>query len=336
MIDFHRLRLEEVEIPVLSEGEALIKVNYIGICGSDLHIYEGLHPFAKPPMVLGHEFYGQLYDINSKDITHLQKGDRVTGHPLTSCGYCEHCMGGRHNLCSQIAIYGVHRDGCQMEYVKIAANRLVKIDSAVDAQVAALTEPLAVAVHDIHRSGLVTGDSVFIIGAGTIGLLLAILAEFSGAGTVVLSDIDPFRINFARELGFTALKPTDPQFDQQLRALADDKGFQRVFEASGTQSGCDLMTRYTRSGGTVVLIGIPNRSFNVDIVSIVLRELDVKGVRIHPFNAFKAAAEIINQNRINHKLIKIISKVYTLEDTEKAFKTLQTDKTIIKALINVS
>lgn len=336
MTAFNEMSIQEEPIPELKEGEALIKVKYVGVCGSDVHIFEGKHPTAKPPMVLGHEFYGELADIKSTKVTGFSIGDRVSGHPLNSCGYCEHCMSGHENLCKNVSIYGVHKDGCYAEYVKIKAERLVKLNKEADPEVTALLEPLAVAVHDIRRSGLQAGEDIFIIGAGTIGLMLAVMAEYNGAGKIILTDVDEKRIAFGREMGYTVLNALDPDYDAKVSALSGGKGFKRVFEVSGTQAGWDNMTKACGSGGTIVLIGIPNQGFKVDVVSVVLREIELKGVRIHPYNHFRAAAEILNQGKINNKLKKLVSRVYPVENVSQAFKDIHNDKTIVKALIQFS
>lgn len=336
MSAFGKMKIEKMDIPTLEEGETLIKVHYVGICGSDVHIFEGKHPTAKPPMILGHEYYGEIAKFCGTPPEGFSIGEIVTAHPLTSCGSCKNCMDGRHNLCSELSIFGVHKDGCYAEYIKTASNRLVKIENHVDPLVAALAEPLAVAVHDIRRSGLRSGESVFIIGAGTIGLLLAIIAEFNGAGRIVLSEIDPQRIKISEELGFTVVNPLEDNFEEVLAKQMGKDGFDRTFEVSGTQSGCNLMTRVARAGGTIVMIGIPNKSYKVDIVSIVLRELDIKGVRIHTFNNFRDAVEIINNGKISSKLKKLISRVYPLSEAIKAFEEIHRDKSIVKALLKLS
>ena len=336
MTEFHKMTIEEADMPELKEGEALIRIKYFGICGSDVHIFEGKHPTAVPPMVLGHEFCGYLHDIKSGKIKSYAKGDFVTAHPLTSCGYCEHCLGGRQNLCKDIAIFGVHKDGCYAEYIKVSAERLVKINPEIEPETAALLEPLAVAVHDVRRSGLRVGESVFIIGAGTIGLMIALVAELNGAGNIIMSEIDEKRIKFARSMGFTVINPYGDGYDAQVAELSGGNGFDRVFEVSGTQNGWDCMTKACKSGGTIVPIGIPNQGFQVDVVSVVLREIELKGVRIHPFNNFKAAVDIISSGLINDKLKKLVSRVYDLDDVNKAFSDVIEDKTIIKAIVKCS
>jgi len=333
MEDFNSMKIVEDNLPILKDGEALIKIKYAGICGSDVHIYQGLNPTVKPPITLGHEFCGQLYDIKSDKVKNIKIGDMVSAHPLVSCGICDHCINGEQNICRNVSIFGVHQDGAYKEYAKVPAEKVVKFDSNIDPQVAALTEPLAVAVHDIRRSGLQSGESVCIIGSGTIGIILAIVAEFSGAGIVVLSEVDKERLKFAEEMGFKVVNAKKRNYVEDLLSYTSGEGYDGVFEVSGTQTGFELTTKVARSGGTIVQVGIPNKPFLLDVVSVVLRELNIKGVRIHPYKHFKLAAEIINRGLINNKLKKIISRVYPADDIQLAFNEVITDKKILKGLI---
>jgi len=336
MTDFNTLKIIEREIPKITEGEALIRVLFVGICGSDLHIFEGKHPTAQPPLVLGYEFVGELVEINDRAQNNFVKGDAVTAHPLTSCGVCIHCISGRQNICSDVSIFGVHRDGCYSGYVKVAVDRLVKIDPRIDLQVAALAEPLAGALHDIRRSGLQTGESVFIVGAGPIGILLAIMAERIGAGRIVLSEIDGQRKAFAHRLGFEVLNPVQVDTRKPIAEYMGTEGFQRVFEVTGSREGLSMAIRGAGSGGSLVLVGIPKGKLPLDIVSVVLRELDLKGVRIHSFTNFRDAIEILNKGTINHKLKKLISEVYPFEEVPEVLHGIAKNKSIIKALIRIT
>ena len=336
MTRFNETSIEEAPLPELKEEEALIKVKYAGICGSDIHILGGHHPSAKPPIILGHEFYGELVDIKSHVIKDFTIGDWVTAHPLSACGHCEYCLDGRENLCPEVEIFGVNRGGCFAEYIKVRADRLVGLDKTVDPEVTALIEPLAVAVHDVKRSGLQVGENVFIIGAGTIGILLAVMAELNGAGEIILTDVDPARITFAQDLGFSVINGMDTNYNEQVRQASGDRGFQRVFETSGTQPGWTNMVKAAAPGATIVLVGIPSREIQADAVSIVLQELDLKGVRIHTFNHFKTVADILKSGRLNKKLKKLVSRVYPAENISQALEDLRNDKSIVKALIRFS
>jgi len=332
MSEFNRLVIGERDVPQVMTGEALIRTRHVGVCGSDLHIFEGKHPTARPPLVLGHEFYGELVEIDAKTELGLRAGDLVSAHPLTSCGVCVHCLGGHQNRCERVAIFGVHRDGCYAEYMKVAADRLVRLDSDVDPEVAALIEPLAVGLHDLRRSRLKVGESVLIIGAGPIGTILAILSRHAGAGEVLVCDVDPQRIEFARSLGLDAQDPRSDEFQAQT----SNPRFERVFEVSGTQPGCDTAIRATRAGGAVVLVGIPSGPYSISAASSILRELEILGVRIHSFANFRDAAMLINHGHINSQLKKLVTTVYTLDEIPSRMSRIGRDKSIVKALIRFS
>ncbi len=334
---FEHIKEVDSRMPELNEGEVLLKVKFIGICGSDLHVYKAEHPTAAPPLVLGHEFCGEVSDIRSNRILDFTIGDLVVAHPLTSCGTCEHCVAGRQNLCKEISIFGVHQDGTYTEYVKAAVDKVIKIKSDIDAEVAALAEPLSVAVHDVLISGLAIGESVLIIGAGTIGLLIASVAKMNGASNIVLCEIDQKRIKFAEEMGFNVIDSSSPNnmFERTMQQNMGER-FDRVFEVTGSEFGYKTSLKAAKSGGTIVFIGFPEKLPEMDTNEIIMRELVIKGVRIHPLNHFQAAAKIINTGIINDSLKKLISRVYLPEEIEKAFSDIQKDKSIIKALIKFS
>ena len=182
--DWKDLQIQEVEMPKIGKEEALIRLIYGGICGTDVHVYNHNHKTAKVPVVLGHEYCGELVDFQTEFPTDLKVGDLVTSHPLNACKVCEPCLSGHENVCEHLEIYGVHTDGCFCEYIKVPIHKVYKFHKDIPTKVAALVEPLAVAVHDVRESGLRMSDSVFIIGGGPIGLFIALVASQCGASKV--------------------------------------------------------------------------------------------------------------------------------------------------------
>ena len=193
-----KLELVEEPIPVPGEEEAVVRVVYAGICGSDMHIIRGQHPTARPPFVMGHEACGVVTAINSRRRTDIKVGDKVAMHAVQGCGSCAGCRSGRENLCKNIKIMGAGIDGFYSEYVRVRADRLIRFKDDVDMKIAALVEPLTVAVHDVRHSGLQAGEDVYIAGAGAIGILIGLFAKLNGAANVVLGEISPDRIKIAR------------------------------------------------------------------------------------------------------------------------------------------
>lgn len=233
----NKLRLQEAAMHVLQDGEALIKVKYCGICGSDIHVLRGEHPTARFPVIPGHEFVGELVDIKGSGSQRYEIGDYVVAQPFFSCGNCEPCAKGEDNVCADLQFMGAHADGGFAQYVKVATRKMYRIPKDMDLQLAALTEPVAVAVHDVRRSGLQVGETALIIGGGPIGMLIAMIARRAGARQVVISEISSYRRKAAEDLGFVTVDPTDSGFDRSIETLTEGKGFDVCFEVSGTKPG---------------------------------------------------------------------------------------------------
>ena len=336
MSEFNHMELVEAPIPVPGPGQAVIRIKFAGICGSDLHVLGGLHPTAKPPLVLGHEAWGVVYSMNS-DRTDIKVGDKVCCHTVEPCNACEGCNQGRENLCNTVKIMGTSMDGVFAQYVLVNADRLIRFDDDVDEKVAALVEPLTVAVHDTRRAELRAGEDVFISGAGPIGLVIGLMAKFSGAAHVVLSEIDPVRIQIARDMGFTVVNPSEPDFDEVCAANSNG-GFHKAFEITSVQSSFDVCTRQLRKGGVLVQVGMPpaGKIFQTDINKFIYSECDLRGVRHHTIQDMQCAARIINSGVMNDQLIRLVSAIYPMEEYEEAFRRAKEDKTMLRVLIQFS
>ena len=229
---YEELVLEERPIPECGPEEAIVRVKYAGICGSDMHIIAGENPKAVAPLVMGHESCGTVYAINSTRRNDIKVGDKVTMHAVISCGVCDNCRNGRENLCENVKIMGTSYDGFFQEYVKVRADRLLKFNDDVDMKAAALVEPLTIAVHDIRRSGLQLGEDVFVCGAGTIGTLIAKVAEMQG-GHVLISEADDARIAAAKGRGFHVnLISVNPIKERNYRESKDSSvsAFKKILE----------------------------------------------------------------------------------------------------------
>lgn len=183
-------------------------------------------------------------------------GDSVVAQPLFSCGNCEPCAKGEDNVCRSLRFLGVHVDGGFAQYVKVPTRKVYALPSGVDGRLAALAEPLAVAVHDVRRSGLQVGETVLIVVVGAIGLLLAIVARNAGAEKEVVSEISEFRRGLAESLGFQTANPLDDAFDARMNELSGGLGFNVMFEASGSRPGIAATTKYATITGTVMIIGM--------------------------------------------------------------------------------
>ncbi|HWQ80300.1 MAG TPA: alcohol dehydrogenase catalytic domain-containing protein [Anaerovoracaceae bacterium] len=310
--EYNRIALEDLPIPELEEEEALIQVTHIGLCGSDVHIYEGKLS-ANYPAILGHEFSGKLSAIKTKKRTSLKIGDQVVAHPYRSCGICDLCITGRENLCDQIKICGVHTEGCFAEYVKVPASKVYSFPEEIDPKLGAMVEPLAVAVHDVRRSGLKVGQTAYIIGGGPIGILTAIVVKAAGASRVAIGEINDYRIEFIRKMGFEAVDLKKTGLEQAVEELTGGKGFDVVFEDSGAWAGSEDMVKAAKIGGTIMLIGMPGEKHPVDITACARRGLSLVGCRIHPQIDYKAALDIIKSGEYNDQIERLITHTFPFD-----------------------
>jgi len=336
--EYKKIEIAECPIPEPGPGQAVIRIRYAGICGSDLHVFDGLNANAVLPLVMGHEACGEVYAINTSD-NRFKPGDKVCVHTIKPCSGCEACAGGRENLCRDVKIMGTNFDGVFTQYMLVDATRLIKFNDDVDMQLAALTEPLTVGIHDVHRSGLQLGENVFIAGAGPIGLIIGMVCKLAGAAHVVLGEMNPVRIQMAQNLGFTVADTTDPvKFKAVCGQAAGGGGFDKSFEVTSVQAGFNMCLASLKKGGIMVQVGMPPKgtAMGVDIDKIIYGECELRGVRHHTMSSMQYAAKVINSGRMNDQLKKLISAVYPLEQYLEALEKARTDKTMLRVLIDFS
>ena len=328
------IELKELEPPKVKKGEALIKVIYAGVCGSDLHVYHGAHPTAKFPVIPGHEFVGELVQLGEDTYSDIKPGELVAAQPYSSCGVCEACITGNDNVCNDLKLLGAHCDGCFAEYVTVQAKKMYRIPKGVDLKLAALAEPLAVAVHDVRRSGLKVGQTALIIGGGPIGIFIAMVAQLAGA-QVYISEVNEFRLGFARKMGYATLNPMDADFEQQVNELTKSKGFDVVYEVSGSKAGIASTTKLVKISGTILVVGMATEKYPVDTMAVFMKQLNLMGVRIHSQEAFGAAVDILTSGKLNDQLNQLISQTYKLDDVKAAYDYILTNTDYFKILLEV-
>lgn len=334
MEEWGRISLKETEKPKPENDEALIKVHYAGICGTDIHIFAHEHPTARIPLIMGHEFVGEIAEIGS-NTKGLQNGQKVVVQPYRGCNHCEACLDGRDNICSKLSVFGVHENGCFAEYTKVPIRKIHAIPDQADTRIYSLTEPLAVAVHDVRRSGLKVGQRALVLGGGPIGILIGLVARYAGASEVVISEVNEYRKDFIADLGLTVADPREEGFMGKMNDLTSGKGFDVVFEAAGVESSVAMMTKAVKIGGTIVTIGMPGKMLPFNVMECVMKELDIKGVRIHAQNNFIAAVDILNKGVLNSDLEKIITHEFPMDKIEEAFTFSLKDTKHMKVIIKI-
>lgn len=317
------VNVENIKEPIPREGQVRVKVLYCGVCGSDIGIYSGLHPRVKPPLIIGHEFVGIIEDEDETNGD-FKIGDRVVAYPLVSCGKCYACRTGQPHVCDTLKLIGIDLDGGMAEYVNCDSDALFKLPENVPDIVGAIVEPLAVAIHAVHRAGFKTLDSAVIIGAGPIGLLIGIVLKHSGASNIIMSDIDDSRLRLCNELGFDTVNSAELSVVNYTKEKMDGQGVNICFECAGVNDSARDMTGVCSTDGTICLVGVHKKPTEVNLADMHFRELKLVATRVYEKEEFKQAVAYTQVCR--NDLEKIISHCIPLKNADSIFDIIRDKK----------
>jgi (R,R)-butanediol dehydrogenase / meso-butanediol dehydrogenase / diacetyl reductase len=301
-------------------GQVRIDVAYTGICGTDLHILHGaMDKRVRVPAVIGHEMSGRIAAIGEGVEGH-RIGDPVTVMPLDWCGSCPACRAGHTHICHQLNFIGIDSTGSMQRSWTVPARVVVPLPADLPLDHAALIEPTAVAVHDVRRSRLAAGEYTVVIGAGPVGLLIAMVAQATGA-TVCMLELDARRRSLATDLGLSALDPATQDVAAFVREQTAGAGADVVFEVSGSAAGVRLATDLLAVRGRLVVVAIHSSPREVDLHRVFWRELEMIGVRVYQREDFAEAARLVHGGHVPAG--RLISRVVPLADAAGAFQALE-------------
>jgi len=315
------IHLEEVSIPEISRNEVLIKVAVAGICGTDIHFYRGEWE-VKKPLIPGHEFSGTIAEVGG-DVEGFEEGDRVVAEPNMVCGCCYFCrMSERNFFCENLLAVGVDVDGAFAEYVKVKNENVYRFPDTLSFEEAALIEPLACCIRGLNNAGIKVGDSVAIVGAGPIGLLLLQLAKMAGASKVIQTDLDKERLGLAEELGAdhaVNIRERDPA--KAVKELTGGYGVDVAIEAVGSPESLTQAIALTRRGGRLNIFGVSpqNAVWKVKPFDLYSKELTITASYRSPFT-FQRAIKMAST--IELRLKPLISHIFPLHEIARAFEIL--------------
>lgn len=339
MLGIGKMGFEERDIPVPNDDEVLVKLEYVGICGSDMHYYEtgaiGNY-VVEPPFVLGHEPGGTVVEVG-KNVHHLKVGDRVALEPGKTCGHCEFCKTGRYNLCPDVIFFATPPvDGVFQEYVAHEADLCFKLPENVSTLEGALIEPLAVGFHAAMQGGAKAGQTAVVMGAGCIGLVCMMALKAMGVSRVYVVDIMEKRLEKALELGADGvINGSDTDVAEEVRRLTDGKGCDLAVETAGTEITTVQTIHMAKKGATIVLVGYSKSGEMTLPMSLALdKELIFKTVFRYR-HMYPVAIDAVASGKVNLK--GIVTDVFELDDVQRAMDLSVNNKAdIVKAVIHIS
>jgi threonine 3-dehydrogenase len=274
------LWLEDIPEPSIGINDVLIRVRYTGICGTDVHIYQWDDWAQKTihvPMAIGHEFVGQIVAVGS-NVNDFYPGDIVSGEGHVVCGRCRNCLAGRRHLCASAQGVGVNRPGAFAELISLPMTNIWRHNPGINQEVAAIFDPFGNAVHTALAFS-VLGEDVLITGAGPIGIMAIPVVQHAGARHVVVTDLNPFRLDLARKMGATlAVNPNETPLRDVQRKLSMAEGFDVGLEMSGSPQALRDMIANMSHGGKIAILGIPSREAPIDLRQVIFSMLTLKGI----------------------------------------------------------
>lgn len=319
------LEIKDIPVPEPASNEILVKVKAAAVCGTDIHLYEWNewceNVNAKNPMVIGHEFCGEVVEVGDQ-VSSIKQGDLVAAETHIPCGECNMCRTGKQHICQNMKIIGVHTDGAFAEYATIPEVCAWKLPENTPAEIGAVYEPFGIAVHGVLKDKIV-GRSTVIIGAGPIGLFAAGVASVSGASQVFVVDINDYRLGLAAKMGsnIVTLNPTRVDVSKTIRKRTDGIGADVVIELSGSVAGTKTGFEVIGKGGWISLIGLHSQEVPLDLVrNVIYKEVTVYGITGREmFESWYLADGLISSGKINIK--GVITDQFPLEKAEEAILT---------------
>lgn len=327
------LETVQTEIPEPKSHEVLIKMSNLGICGSDVQVYSGKHKYNIFPLVQGHEGSGIVEKTGDK-VKNFKAGDKVTIQPQIFCGKCQPCLEGHINVCENLKVIGIHANGLAAEYAAVDESMLLALPDSVDCETGAMTEPLSVAVGTLRRCGDLTGLNIVVMGAGTIGNLVAQTALVSGAGKVLLTDINDKRLELAERCGIrlhanTSVKP----LSEAIRECFGARGADIIIDCAAVPAALTEAIAAARPASRIVIVGNYKVPVEIELPMLQRRQIDMLGIMMYIREDFEKAIELMTENKVALK--PLISDHFRPEDFAEAYECIfNNPERVMKVMID--
>lgn len=338
MTGLNKMETREIEVPVPKEKQVLVKLEYVGICGSDVHYleYGKIGDFiVNGDFILGHECAGTVVELGP-GVENLKVGDRVALEPGITCGQCEFCKSGKYNLCPDVEFLATPPyNGCLMNYIAFPENMAFKLPDTISTKEGALVEPLSVGMHAAKQGNVKLGDSVVILGSGTIGLVTLLACKAFGATDITVVDVIPKRLEYAKKLGATTvINAAETDVLSEIENLTGKKGVDVVIETAGSARTIAQTPYLAKNGGRIVLVGMaPQDIIEFNFAKIMAKEAEIKSVFRYR-NIYPQAIKAISKGIID--VSGIVTHEFSFDDAAKAFDFVINNKQdVVKAVIKI-
>lgn len=328
------IEFREIPVPTLGDNDVLIKIMKIGVCGSDIHVYHGKHPFTSYPVTQGHEVSGEIAALGAK-VDSFKAGQKVTIQPQVVCGKCYPCTHGKYNLCEELKVMGFQTTGVASHFFAVDASKVTPLPESMSFDEGAMIEPLAVAVHAVKQAGDVKGLNIVVLGAGPIGNLVAQTAKGFGAKSVMITDISDYRLQKAAECGIDHCinTKTADLGDEILKAFGPDKA-DIIYDCAGNNITMGQAIKYARKGSTIILVAVFAGMATVDLAVANDHELDIKSTMMYRNEDYMDAIRLTAEEKVH--LAPLVSKHFAFKDYLDAYKYIDANQeTTMKVIINV-
>ncbi len=328
------IEFRQVSTPEPGPGQVLVKIMEIGVCGSDIHVYHGEHPFTSYPATQGHEVSGIVEKLGP-GAEGLVPGQKVTIQPQLVCGKCWPCRHGKYNLCEELRVMGFQATGVASEYFAVDAAKVTPLPEEMSLEEGAMIEPLAVAVHAVRRAGDVAGKDICVLGAGPIGILVAQAAKGMGAGRVMVTDISSLRLEKARECGADfCVNTKEKDFGQALAECFGPDKADVIYDCAGNDITMGQAIQYARKGSTIILVAVFAKTAHVDLAVLNDHELDLNTSMMYRNEDYVEAIRLAASGRV--RLMPLLSKRFPFQEYLDAYRYIDENReSAMKVLIDV-
>ena len=329
-----KIEFRKIETPVPRAGEVLIRIMKIGVCGSDIHVWHGKHPFTSYPVTQGHEVSGEIAALGA-GVENLEVGQKVTIQPQVVCGKCYPCRHGKYNLCETLKVMGFQTTGVASEYFAVDAAKVTPLPQEMSFDEGAMIEPLAVAVHAVRKFGDMQGMRVAVLGAGPIGILVAQAAKGMGAESVLITDISDLRQEKARQCGVDfCVNTCEADFGEALVSSFGPDKADVIYDCAGNNVTMGQAIRCARKGSTIILVAVFAGMAEVDLAVLNDHELDLNTTMMYRNEDYLEAIELVRAGKVDLK--PLISKHFAFRDYAEAYRYIDENReTTMKVIIDV-